>query len=71
MIKTLTVITTTGLFCALASYSYGRVAPVPQRNAAKSGPVTLWRASDLRRQECGEDWLCLLAWANETKSRRR
>ena len=47
----------TGLFCTLASFAYGTTAPVTGK------PVHLWRMDDVKRVQCGEDWLCLVAWA--------
>lgn len=53
---------TTGLFCTLSSYSAGAHWPVA-RMMQPAKPVVLWKRD--RRAECGDDFLCLLKWANE------
>lgn len=52
---------TFGSFMTLASYAYGTTAP------ATGKPVHLWRMTDVKRQQCGDDWLCLVAWAEGSK----
>lgn len=72
----LTALIALGLFCTLSAFSQGKYHP-PGEKADGNGatrkaytaakPVHLWRASDLRREQCGDDWLCLVAWAEERR----
>lgn len=60
--KLLAVLTTLGLFTALASYSYARFNMPSAHSSRKAKPVVL---ASLQSPKCGEDWLCLVSWAEQ------
>jgi hypothetical protein len=84
MIRLLVCLTALGLFAALASYSLGKHVSLEWRKPApvSEGEFVAQKLADYQprqdrgiayhtQHDCGEDWLCLLVWANETNPRRK
>lgn len=61
----ITPLVTLGLFCTLCSYAEGRRAG----HERKAEPVQIIRA--VSAPKCGDDWLCVIAWAEEQKPTKR
>lgn len=51
---------------AKPSYNEIRLQLLADYEREKPKPVVLWKRD--RRAECGEDWLCIVAWAEENKN---
>ena len=70
MTRLLVPLITLGCFCVLASYAHGRYEPGHKQATARhqAAPVVLSRGTGMAsaaRTDCGLDWLCLVALAEE------